>query len=163
MINLIYASDRNGIIGIENRLPWTIPRDLKRFKRLTYGCTVIMGRKTYESLPFFPKGFTGRENVIVSRTLGSVEGCIVVQDLEQYLKDFPKNKPIWVIGGGEVYRAALPFADRIYHTRVDADVQGDTSFILTPEEKKAFTLLYNIRCKDDDAEYPYNTICYTRN
>lgn len=163
MINIIFASDLNGVIGLENKIPWNIPYDLRRFKSLTINQTVVMGRRTYESLPFFPKGFPKRNNVIVSKTLNSVPGCEVIDCLETYLKSVKTNEVVWVVGGADIYHQALPYADRIYHTEVHGRVNGDTYFTLPGEIMLDFKLLYSVKHLDDqEAEFPYTMKCYVR-
>lgn len=138
MIKLIFASDLNGVIGDGNKLPWNLPEDLERFKELTTGHTVLMGRKTYESLPFYPKGLPNRKNVVVSRSLVGTPEIQVVRDLEDYLKNFPKEETLWIIGGAEIYNNSLPYVDEIYQTLIDIQVKGDTKF--TIEDSLDFSL-----------------------
>ncbi len=129
MISLIVAAAENDVIGREGRMPWRIPSDLKTFRRLTLGKPVIMGRKTFQSLG---KPLDGRFNIVVTRDpLFKAEGAAVVRSLEAAI-DLAKSQTvtaeIMVIGGAEIYRAALPLADRIYLTRVHAQPDGDTTF-----------------------------------
>ena len=129
MINLIYACDLYGAIGKDNKLPWNLPEDLERFKHLTSGHTVIMGRKTYESLPMFPKGLPGRRNVVVSNTIDSNEHVEVVRSLTDFIESFPVDQTLWVIGGGEIYQVAVPLVDNVYQTLIDVRINGaDTWF-----------------------------------
>ncbi|MDQ3742188.1 MAG: dihydrofolate reductase [Actinomycetota bacterium] len=114
MVAIVVAHSRNRVIGRDGGLPWHLPTDLKRFKELTTGATVVMGRKTYESIPERFRPLPGRRNVVVSRS-----GL----RLEEALTD-----ACFVIGGGEVYAQALPHADRVYATEIDADVDGDAFF-----------------------------------
>src|SRR5687768_2088907 len=107
--------DRNRVIGAEGGIPWRLTDDLKRLRRLTMGGTVVMGRKTYESIG---KPLTGRRNVIVTRQPRYVaEGCEVVTSLEEALAS-----DVWVLGGGEIYAQSLPRADRMELTLVDTEV-----------------------------------------
>lgn len=131
MINLIYASDINGVIGKGNGLPWHFKEDLSYFKELTKGSSVLVGRKTYESLPFFPKGLPSRKNIVLSRTLESNEFITVISDLPEYLKSFPKAETLWVIGGAEVYKQALQYANMVYRTNVRKAYDGDV--VYTPD------------------------------
>ncbi len=121
MIAIVVAYSRNRVIGRDGGLPWRLPTDLRRFKELTTGGTVVMGRKTYESLPEPFRPLPNRRNVVVSRN-----GCDapeVCRSVEEAL-----GEDCFVIGGGEVYAQALPLAERVYATEVDADVEGDAFF-----------------------------------
>ena len=127
MISLVLAVSRNGVIGRDGGLPWHISSDLKRFKAITLGKPVIMGRKTWESLPRKP--LPGRKNIVITRSGGFVaEGAEVARDVDRALALAAGAAEICVIGGGEIYRLLLPHAGRIYLTEVDLDVVGDTSF-----------------------------------
>lgn len=125
MISIIVAVAQNGVIGCHNRLIWHISEDLKRFKTLTTGHPVIMGRKTYESIG---RPLPNRRNIVVSRNADlTIEGVEVVASLERAIEMCENDDP-FVIGGGEIYRAALPLADRLYLTQVDQSPEGDTFF-----------------------------------
>jgi dihydrofolate reductase len=114
----------NRVIGVENRLPWHLPEDLQHFKALTMGHHIVMGRKTYESIG---RLLPGRTTVIVTRQPDyRVEGATVAHSLEAALESAANDDEVFVIGGAELYRAALPVADRIYLTTVDATPGGDT-------------------------------------
>ncbi|MCY4208682.1 MAG: dihydrofolate reductase [Roseovarius sp.] len=130
MLTLIAARDRNGAIGREGGLPWSIPEDLKFFQRETIGGAVIMGRKTWESLPVSARPLAGRTNVVVSS--GAPQGAeIAVNSIEDGLNHplVLSHSRIYGIGGGEVYRAMLPVADRIVISEIDVAVKGaDTWF-----------------------------------
>lgn len=117
-ISLIAALARNHVIGRENRLPWRLPEDLQRFKRLTMGHPVLMGRKTADSIG---KPLPGRLNLVVSRS-----GLSFEQALEKARES--GTDEVFVIGGAEIYELALPMADRLYLTWVDSEVQGDAFF-----------------------------------
>lgn len=164
LINIIVASDKNGVIGVGNKLPWHLPKDLTMFKELTKGNTVVMGRKTYESMPFYPKGLPGRNNVIISRTLKEVPGCMVVDSFETYMRYLamsPNQEHVWVIGGGEIYKQALKYATSIYHTEVETEVSGgDTYFTIPEEELKMFNVLGQVRYTDDSI--PFTVKIYVR-
>jgi len=125
-VSLIAALADNGVIGRENRLPWRLSADLQRFKRLTMGKPVVMGRKTWESIG---KPLPGRSNIVVTRDAGfGAEGCIVVHGIEQALDAAGDCDEVMVMGGANLYRQMLPRADRLYLTQVRADVEGDTRF-----------------------------------
>ena len=129
-IALIAAVAANGVIGHDNQLPWHLPEDLKAFKRITLGKPLIMGRKTYESIG---RPLPGRTNIILSRQSDwAPEGVRVAADLEQAFaiarQVLGDKDEVMVIGGEQIYRLALPFADRLYLTLVDCEVMGDTRF-----------------------------------
>lgn len=124
MITLVLAMAKNGVIGKDGGIPWRIPDDLKRFKQLTLGKPVIMGRKTWESLPRKP--LPGRDNIVVTRQRGwRADGAITAYSLDQALANAGDMS---VIGGGEIYREALPRAHRIELTEVHRDFEGDARF-----------------------------------
>ena len=127
MINLIAAMDRNRVIGVDNKLPWHLPIDLKFFKDKTLGHHIIMGRKTFESMG---KPLPGRTSVIVTRQHDyKVEGARVVHSLDAALMTTQGDDEIYVIGGGDIYTQALKFADRVYLSEVDIAVpRGDAYF-----------------------------------
>jgi len=123
VIALVVAMARNGVIGRDNGLPWgRLPEDLKHFKAVTLGKPVLMGRKTYESIG---KPLPGRTNFVLTRDRGwKVQGVVAVHSLDEALTgDYVSG-----IGGAEIYRLLLPVANRIYLTRIDADMSGDTVF-----------------------------------
>jgi len=125
IVSLVYAVSRNGVIGQGGGLPWHIPSDLKHFKALTLGKPVIMGRKTWESLPRKP--LSGRRNLVISRNASyRADGAEVVPSLDAALQMTAGEAEVCVIGGAEIFKAALALAHRIYLTRVLADVAGDT-------------------------------------
>jgi dihydrofolate reductase len=124
--SIIVAAAQNNAIGGNNDLLWRIPEDLKRFKALTMGKICIMGRKTFESIG---KALPGRRFVVISRDKSyQLADCTVVQSLEEALALGKNEAEVMIIGGGEIYRQALPYTDRIYLTRVMADFEGDTYF-----------------------------------
>lgn len=122
------AVAENGVIGKDNALPWRLPADLRHFKALTLGHTVVMGRKTFESIG---KGLTGRRNLVVSRNPAfRPEGAERAASLDAALAAAGDAGEVFVIGGAQIYRQALPLADRIYLTLVHASPEGDTHFPL---------------------------------
>jgi dihydrofolate reductase len=126
IVSLLAAVARNGVIGRDNGLPWHLPDDLKRFKALTLGHPVIMGRRTYESIG---KPLPGRTNIVVTRVAGyAAPGCRVVHSLEAALAAAAGAGKVFVIGGGEIFALALPLAQRLDMTEIDADVEGDAVF-----------------------------------
>ncbi len=126
-IALVVAVARNGVIGRDGGLPWHLSSDLKKFKEITMGKPVIMGRKTWESLPKRP--LPGRRNIVITRQKGFVaDGAMVVASPEEALAAAVGAEEIAVIGGGEIYDMFMVLADRIYLTEVALDVEGDTLF-----------------------------------
>jgi dihydrofolate reductase len=129
-ISLIVAVSRNGVIGRNGTMPWHLPADLRHFKRTTMGKPVVMGRRTHESIG---GPLPGRTNIVMTRNRDfRAEGCVVAHSLEEALAAArtaaAARGEVLIIGGGAVYAAFLPRADRIYLTRVAADVPGDTRF-----------------------------------
>ena len=125
-ISLIVAAATNNVIGRDGGLPWHLSDDLKRFKRLTTGKPIIMGRLTHESIG---KPLPDRRNIVISsRDDLNIESCDVVATPDDALKLVADAEEVMVIGGGRVYEQMLPMADRIYMTRVDASPDGDTYF-----------------------------------
>lgn len=123
---LIWAQARGGVIGAGGRLPWQLPEDLAHFKALTTGATVLMGRATWESLPQRFRPLPGRRNLVLSRQAGlAAEGAEVVPSVAEAVGR--TSGVLWVIGGGQVYRAALAYARRAVVTDIDLDVPGDTT------------------------------------
>ncbi|OGY68038.1 MAG: hypothetical protein A3B16_02450 [Candidatus Zambryskibacteria bacterium RIFCSPLOWO2_01_FULL_45_43] len=130
MINIIVAMDENRVIGKRGRIPWHISDDIKRFKRLTMGHPVIMGRKTFESIcSNLGKPLPGRTNVVVTRShkYDAKPGCVIFHSLEKALL-FVEHQQAFVIGGGEIYKQCLDRADRLYVTHVRDSFNGDTYF-----------------------------------
>ncbi len=129
-INLIYARARNGVIGANNALPWHLPQDLAHFKRLTANAPVMMGRKTWESLPARFRPLPGRTNIVVSRQRDwHCDGALAVDSLEWGCAlctgMTPTPAELWVIGGAQLFAAAMPLATRVVVTEIDRDFDGD--------------------------------------
>lgn len=125
-INLIAALTDDGVIGLDNHLPWHLPADLKRFKKLTTGKPILMGRKTWESIG---KPLPERTNIVVSRDENfAAEGAVVARSIVEALAEVEDAEEIFIIGGSELYGQFLCRADRMYLTYVHADVEGDTRF-----------------------------------
>lgn len=123
---LVAALARNGVIGAQGKLPWHLPEDLQHFKRLTLGHPVIMGRRTWESLG---RPLPGRENVVISRRPGyAAAGASVASSLQAAIALCAGEPVAFVIGGAEIYAAALPLADGLVMTEIDRDYAGDTRF-----------------------------------
>ncbi len=125
-LHLILARARNGVIGNNNTLPWHLPEDLAHFKRTTLGCPVIMGRKTWNSLPPKFRPLPGRLNVVVTRQADwRADGAVVANSLEAACAACPSESIAWVIGGAELYAQALALASTAVVTEIDADFEGD--------------------------------------
>ena len=129
ILALIAACARGGVIGVENRLPWHLPEDMKFFRETTRGKPVIMGRKTWESLPAAFRPLPGRVNIVVSRNPAfEAPGASVVASLEAAVATAEGFETAFVIGGAELYRQALPQADRLLLTEIDQAYEGDAFF-----------------------------------
>jgi dihydrofolate reductase len=126
-ISLIVAMASNRVIGLNNQMPWHLSADLKRFKEITMGHPIIMGRKTFEAIG---KPLPGRTNIIVSRNLSyQQEGCVVVDSIEAAINHGCRlDDEVFVIGGATLYEATLPIADNLYITQINQDFEGDTFF-----------------------------------
>ncbi|MGD9391909.1 MAG: type 3 dihydrofolate reductase [Chromatiales bacterium] len=125
-VSLIWAMARNRVIGHNNKLPWHLPADLRHFKELTLGKPIIMGRKTWESLPGL---LPGRRHIIVTRQQAYVaKGAETASDLESAIALAGDVDEVMIVGGATLYAEALGIADRLYMTLVDADIEGDTRF-----------------------------------
>ncbi len=125
-INMIYARAANGVIGTKGTLPWHLPEDLAHFKRVTLGWPVIMGRKTWDSLPVKFRPLPGRTNIVITSQAGwQAEGAKVAASLEEAINLAGKMEEVWVIGGAQIYALAEPMADRIEVTEIAQDFEGD--------------------------------------
>lgn len=123
---MIVATANNRIIGKDNEMPWHLPADLKYFKQTTLNKPVIMGRKTYESIG---KALPNRRNIVISRDATySLQDADVVNSIEQAIDLVSKEDEVMIIGGGTIYQYCLPFAERLYVTHIDLEVDGDTQF-----------------------------------
>lgn len=130
MIKLIVAISKNRVIGDSNKLIWNLPADLKKFKEITTGHPIVMGRKTYESIG---RPLPNRRNIIITRDESyEVGGCEVVNSIEEAL--LLTGDDCFIIGGGEIYKQTLNIADQIYMTVVDEEFEGDTTFPELPTE-----------------------------
>ena len=125
-ISVIAALAKNRVIGIENRLPWRLPEDLAHFKTLTLGHSILMGRKTFESLG---RPLPGRTNIVITRNLDYCkDGCLVATSIPAALALCVAVDEVFFIGGADLYAQAIPLADRLYLTEVDIDAEGDAWF-----------------------------------
>jgi dihydrofolate reductase len=150
MINIIVAHSINRVIGKDNKLIWKQSADLKRFKELTLAKTVVMGRKTYESIG---KPLPNRRNVIITRQNIEIPFCEVVNSLEEALK---LDSEIFILGGGEIYQKSIILADKIFLTKIWTELEGDTYFPeIGSEWKIESEEFYN---KDDKNQFDYSFI-----
>ena len=125
-IALIYARAANGVIGKDNQLPWHLPEDMAHFKQLTQGAPVIMGRKTWDSLPPRFRPLPGRSNIVVTRQPDwNQNGAQRAPSLREALQFCEQSATVWVIGGAQIYAEALPLAHRLEVTEIDRDFDGD--------------------------------------
>ena len=132
ILTLIVARARNGVIGRDNTLPWRLPEDLAHFKRTTMGAPIVMGRKTYDSIG---RPLPGRRNIVVTRNAKlELPGCEIAYSLEDAQRLCVGVEQIFLIGGAQLYADALPSADRLIVTEIDADFEGDAHFP-TPDPK----------------------------
>ena len=156
IISLILAMADNGTIGDKNALPWHLPNDLQFFKKSTIGKPIIMGRKTYESIG---RPLPGRTNIVISRSLetDALPGCLIYPDLPvaiEALKREYQAKEIMIMGGAQIYKAALPLMDRLYLTHVHAEIEGDTK--MPPFDFSHATLIFEEKHhKDEKNRYDY--------
>ena len=157
--SLVVAMDRKRVIGRDNALPWRLPADLAYFKRVTMGHPVVMGRRTYESIG---KALPGRLNIVVSRNPRlRAPGCIVVDSLDAAWRAAGDVPEVCVIGGTSLFAEALPVADRIHLTEVDAEVAGDTWF---PEFDRGEWTEHVVErhAADDRHAYPFRIVVLDR-
>jgi dihydrofolate reductase len=157
-ISLIAAVAANGVIGNRGALPWRLPDDMARFRELTMGHAVIMGRSTFESLR---KPLRGRRNIVLSRTVGlRIYGCLVVNSLQGALEAAADDKA-FVIGGAAVYELFLPGTHHLYLTWIDAEVTGDTVF--PPVDWREWRVIREIAgAPDPGGAFPHRFVDYER-
>jgi dihydrofolate reductase len=125
-LHLIYARAANGVIGKDNALPWHLPEDMAHFKRTTLGCPVIMGRKTWDSLPPKFRPLPGRLNIVITRDTSFVAaGAALAHSLEAARDLCPADSTAWVIGGAQIYAQALPLASEVVVTEIGRNYEGD--------------------------------------
>lgn len=159
-LTLIVAAGENDAIGKDNQLIWHLSDDLKRFKSLTSGHAIIMGRKTFES---FPKPLPNRKHIVITRQQNyqAPEGVIVVNDLENAINEAKADSQPFVIGGGEIYKQAIPYASKIELTRVHENFDADTFFpkIDSSVWKESNSTFHS---KDDEHDYAFSFMTYTR-
>lgn len=159
IVSAIVATAKNNVIGKDNGIPWYLPADLKFFKRTTLNRHIIMGRKTYESIGHpLPK----RTNIIITRNLYYViSNCLVAHSIEEALAIAKDNDEVevFIIGGSEIYKKAMPFLDRIYLTEVNLEIEGDTFFLsLSPSEWKEVSSETHLPDEKNKYEYTFKLL-----
>jgi dihydrofolate reductase len=159
LVSLIVAMAQNGLIGRDNRLLWRLPADLLHFKSVTMGKPMVMGRKTWESLPGL---LPGRRHIVITRDKAyRAEACTVVHSLDEALSAAGDVPEVMIVGGGTIYEGMLPRADRLYLTLVDAELEGDTRF---PEFDRALwrEVSRESHPADERNQYPYTFLVLER-
>ena len=159
-ITLIAAAAENNALGKDNDLVWHLPDDFKRFKAITSGHFIIMGRKTFES---FPKPLPNRTHVIITRQkeYQVPEGCLVVASIEEALQLCLQNEEVFIIGGGEIYKQSIEIADKIELTRVHTEVEADTFFPeIDPNNWKLVEEEYHP--KDEKHKFDFTYLTYLK-
>jgi len=164
IISMIFAMDEQRGIGVDNKIPWRLPEDMAFFRKTTSGHTVLMGRKTYDSIG---KPLPKRRNVILTRDKSfAVEGCEVVHSVEEALERFgggssAADDELFVIGGAEVYSLFLPHADKLYITEIAHRFEADT--FLPEIDLSQWTVTSRVKgIKDDKNRYDYEFVTYER-
>jgi dihydrofolate reductase len=154
MISIIAATGENGELGANNDLLWRLPNDMKRFKELTTGHTVVMGRKTYQSLP---KGaLPNRKNVVITKNLSlKLDNCIIFNDLKDALNHFRDEDEIFIIGGASIYEQAIKFAEKLYLTRVRETFENAETFFPEMNENEWVRVWHEDCSKDGSHKYFY--------
>lgn len=161
LISIIVAVSKNGAIGKDNQLLWRLPEDLKRFKKLTLGHPIIMGRKTFDSIG---KPLPGRKSIVITRNPDfQFDDVIVVHSVNEALSEAKKlnSEEAFIIGGGEVYKLALPLADKLYITEVETEIDGDTYFKIDQPENWVVTER-TVHQADDRHDFGYNFVNYEK-
>lgn len=158
-ISIIAAMDKNRVIGKGGALPWKLPADLKHFKEITRNNTVVMGRKTYESIG---ARLPDRRNIVISTSKELIApGCLVVPSFEAAMENVFPTENVFAIGGRSVYEAAMPLAERLYLTEIDAEIDGDTFFPeFNRDEWKEVSREHHE--PDEKNQYPYDFVLYER-
>ena len=160
MLTLIAAVARNGVIGSDNRLLWHLPEDMRFFKETTLGHAVVMGRKTWQSLPPRFRPLPGRRNLVVTRNAAfEADGAECVASLDAALQRLQDEHEVFVIGGAELYALALPHADRLLLTELERDFDGDAHF--PPWPRGAFSTVSRTQ-HDSGQDFGYQRADYRR-
>jgi dihydrofolate reductase len=159
-ISFVVAASTNNVIGVAGNLPWHLSDDLKRFRALTMGKPIVMGRKTFESIG---RALPGRQNIVIStQTDFAADGCDVVSSPEAAIVAAADAAEVMIIGGGEIYRLFLPLAKRIYLTRVKVELEGDTVFPPLDESDWLETAREE-HSADESNDYDFAILTFSRN
>ncbi len=159
-ISLVVAASTNNVIGIAGDLPWHLSDDLKRFKSLTMGKPIVMGRKTFESIG---RALPGRQNIVITRQSEfAADGCDIVSSPEAAIAAADDAQEVMIIGGGEIYRLFLPLANRIYLTRVEVVLEGDTVFPAI-DESDWLEITRNEYSADGSNDFDFTILTFSRN
>ena len=155
-IILIAAMARNRVIGRNNEIPWHIPGEQEMFRRITWGCPLIMGRKTYESIG---RPLPGRRNIIITRnSRNNMQGCEAVHSLAEALQIYEHDKKVFIIGGGQLFQQSIKLADTMILSILDKDIEGDTFF---PNFTESDFKLISSQKISGPVSYSINTYCRT--
>lgn len=162
MKSIVVAYDLDHTIGRNNDLPWAgqIPADMRRFKELTEGTSVIMGRKTFESLPESFRPLPRRQNIVVSLTKQAFKGAVAAASLDEAFSK--ANHEIMVIGGAQIYEQALPLVDRVYATEITTHTEGGDAFFPYISEKDWEVEAFEPHLADEKNKFGYNFLTYLR-
>lgn len=157
-VALVAAVAKGGVIGLNGTIPWRLPEDMARFRAATIGHPVVMGRRTWDSLPDRFKPLPGRRNIVVTRNPGwRAEGAEAARSLEDALELVAGEERVSVIGGAELYAAALPLADELLLTEIELDVEGDTFFPAYERSAFAETEREERRSTEDGTRFAFVT------
>jgi len=158
IISLIVAMDKNNLIGKNNKIPWHIPGELKRFRAITMGKPIIMGRKTFESIG---KPLDGRENVVLTNNKSYKQaGVKSYNNISEVISDFTNYDEIFIIGGSEIYALVLPLAHKLYVTKIDKIYDGDTWF---PKIRyNEWKIQESTQITEETTQTQYENIIYTK-
>ena len=160
MLTIIAAASENNALGKDNQLVWHLPDDFKRFKNLTSGHFIVMGRKTFES---FPKPLPNRTHIIITRQKDYEvpEGCLVASSLQKAIDLCPDSEEVFIIGGGEIYKQSIEIADKIDLTRVHTTIEADTFFPEIDTDK--WELVFEeFHSKDEKHDYDFTFLTYLK-
>lgn len=155
IVSHIAAIDKNGVIGLNNSIPWHIPGELKHFKKLTLGHTLILGRKTFQTLPSELKN---RRIIVLSKKNFSAASIECAQSIKAALKMCQNEEEVFIAGGGEIYRQTMPVADRLYLSHIEAEYTGDTWYPSFEENQYTKTHLH-----EEDSTPPFSAFLYKKN
>ena len=164
-ISMIAAVSSNGVIGRDGDMPWRLSTDLKRFKAVTMGCPIIIGRKTF--LSFGGKPLPGRQNIVISRSQYEADGithCFSLESAIETAKETARNDnkdEIFIVGGGQIYDLAMSVADQLYITHIDAEIDGDTKFPEIVQNDWEITHQEHVPAGEKD-NYPTEYVIYRR-